>query len=244
MSFLRAILITVPLATIATILFGAYGVVLSFFDPTGDRQMKLARSWGRAICVLCRIRVEAEGLDKISPGAHYIICPNHLSYMDTPVILSILPVNFRFMAKKGLFQIPFLGTHLQRAGHIAVPLDDPRGSIRALSHAAKIINERRISVLIFPEGGRSETGELQEFKEGAAYTAIKAGVPIMPVALCGTREILPMHSLHVRGGDVCVRVGDPIITSGLALQARTAVTEQIRSRIVMLLNSASVGTHA
>ncbi len=244
MSFLRAILITIPLASIATILFGAYGVLLSFFDPTGDRQMKVARSWGRAICFLCGIRVESEGLEKLLPGAHYVICPNHLSYMDTPVILATLPVNFRFMAKKGLFQIPFLGTHLQRAGHVAVPLEDPRGSIRALSHAARIINQRHISVLIFPEGGRSENGELQEFKEGAAYTAIKAAVPIVPVALCGTREILPMHSLHVRGGDVQVRIGDPIVTTGLALQARTAVTAQIRSRIVMLLNAASVGTHA
>lgn len=244
MSRLRALLITDPLCVLATILFGLVNVVLALFDPTGDQQMRLARSWGRVICVICRIRLEVDGLEKLSPEKHYIFCPNHLSYTDTPVILASLPVNFRFMAKQELFKIPFLGTHLQRAGHISVPLEDPRASIRALSHAARIINEHHISVLIFPEGGRSEDGELQEFKEGAAYTAIKAGVAVVPVALCGTREILPMHSLHVRGGKVRVRVGDPIETSSLKMHDRGELTAQIRSQIVTLSDSTPVGAHA
>ena len=240
MSFLRAILITDPIAVLATILYGAIAFVVSFFDPTGDRQMRVAVAWGRAICFIARIRIEVEGLDKIQPGAHYIFTPNHLSYMDTPVLLSSIPANFRFMAKKGLFQIPFLGTHLQRAGHVAVTLDDPRASIKALMQAARIINERRISVLIFPEGGRSEHGELQEFKDGAAYTAIKSGVPVIPVALCGTRAILPMHSLHVRGGKVTVRIGDPIQTATLKLHDRAALTAQIRGQVVAMLESEPV----
>jgi 1-acyl-sn-glycerol-3-phosphate acyltransferase len=237
MSFLRAILITDPLVVLATIIYGAAAFAVSFFDPSGDRQIRVARAWGRAICFITRIQITVEGLDKIQPGTHYIFTPNHLSYTDTPVLLSSIPANFRFMAKRGLFQIPFLGTHLQRAGHIPVALEDPRASIRALTQAARIINERRISVLIFPEGGRSENGELQEFKDGAAYTAIKSGVPIIPVALCGTRAILPMHSLHVRGGKVTVRIGDPIQTAGLKLHNRAALTAQIRAQIVAMLES-------
>lgn len=244
MSFLGAILFTVPIAVLATIVYGAWSHAVSLFDPSGERQIGVARAWGRAICFIARIRCEVEGLEKIQPGVHYIFTPNHLSYMDTPVLLASLPVNFRFLAKKGLFQIPFLGTHLKRAGHVPVALEDPRASIKALTQAARIINERRISVLIFPEGGRSENGELQEFKDGAAYTAIKSGVPIIPVALCGTRAILPMHSLHVRGGKVTVRIGDPIQTAGLKLHDRAAVTGQIRAQIVSLLESAPVGTHA
>jgi len=235
MSFLRAILITDPIAVLATILYGAYAFAVSFFDPSGDRQMRVAKAWGRAVCFIARIRVEVEGLDKIKPGAHYIFTPNHLSYTDTPVLLASLPANFRFLAKRGLFQIPFLGTHLQRAGHVPVALEDPRASIKALTQAARIINERQISVLIFPEGGRSPNGELQEFKDGAAYTAIKSGVPVIPVALCGTRAILPMHSLHVRGGKVTVLIGDPIQTSGLKSHDRAALTAQIRAQIVSLL---------
>lgn len=236
MSFLRAILITDPIAVLATVLYGAYAYFISFFDSSGgDRQIAVARAWGRAICRIMGVRLETEGLEKIQPGAHYIFAPNHLSYSDTPVLLASLPVNFRFLAKRGLFQIPFLGTHLQRAGHVPVSLEDPRASIKALTQAARIINERQISVLIFPEGGRSETGELQEFKDGAAYTAIKSGVPVIPIALCGTRAILPMHSLHVRGGEVKVRVGDPIQTAGLKLHDRAALTEQIRAQIAAML---------
>jgi 1-acyl-sn-glycerol-3-phosphate acyltransferase len=242
MSFLRAILITGPVVVLATIFYGAVAYVVSFFDPTADRQIRVAQAWGRALCRICGIRLETEGLEKIKPGAHYIFTPNHLSYTDTPVLLATLPVNFRFLAKKGLFRIPFLGTHLQRAGHVPVSLEDPRASIKALTQAARIINERQISVLIFPEGGRAEHGQLQDFKDGAAYTAIKSGVPVVPVALCGTRAILPMHSLHVRGGKVTVRVGDPIPTAGLKLHDRAALTEQIRAQIAAMLEAQPVAT--
>jgi 1-acyl-sn-glycerol-3-phosphate acyltransferase len=244
MSFLRALLITVPLSVLTTIVYGAVNVVVSLFDPLGDRQMGIARAWGKMICVVCGIRVSTEGLEKIRPGQHYIFCPNHLSYTDTPVLVSVLPVNFRFMAKEELFRIPFLGTHLKHAGHISVPLEDPRASIRALSLAAKIINERHISVLIFPEGGRSETGVLQDFKEGAAYTAIKAGVPVIPIALCGTRDILPMHSLHVRPGRVVVRIGDPIDVAAMSLRDREALTARIRADIVAMLEPTAASMHA
>ena len=166
MSRLRSLLITVPLCVVATIVYGVYGVGLSFFDPSGDRQMRLARKWGSAMCAICRIRLEVEGLDRISPDKHYIFCPNHLSYTDTPVILASLPMNFRFMAKQELFKIPFLGTHLQRAGHISVPLEDPRASIKALSHAARIINERSISVLIFPEGDGPKMANCRSLRKG------------------------------------------------------------------------------
>lgn len=216
-------------------------MIVSLFDKTGDRQMWFARNWGRVLCLIFGITIEVEGNEKLP--AQCIFCPNHLSYTDTPVLLSVLPVNFRFMAKEELFKIPFLGTHLQRAGHISVPLEDPRASIRALAHAARIINERGLSVLVFPEGGRSETGALQEFKEGAAYLAIKAGLPVVPVALCGTREILPMHSLEAKPGRVRVRFGQPIVTSAMTPHDRTQLTAQIRSQIVFLLQTNPVSSH-
>ncbi|MBV8816826.1 MAG: 1-acyl-sn-glycerol-3-phosphate acyltransferase [Acidobacteriaceae bacterium] len=237
LSFLRALLITDVLIVLFTIVYGAVSVAVSFFDPSGRRQMAVARAWGRALCRISGVRIRTQGFEKITPGRQYIFTPNHLSYMDTPVMLACLPVDFRFMAKAGLFRIPFLGSHLQRAGHVPVPLEDPRASIKALAHAAKIINEKNISLLIFPEGGRSEHGVLQEFKDGAAFAAIKGGIPIVPMALCGTRDILAMHSLHVRGGTVLVRMGDLIETAGLKSQDRTAVTDRIRSQIASLLGS-------
>lgn len=234
LGLLRAVLITDPLIVIATAVYGTVSLAVSFFDDTGRKQIAVARAWARMLLRIAGVRVCASGVDRIDPNCGYVVAANHASYMDTPVVLATLPVQFRFMAKEGLFKIPLLGTHLQRAGHIAVPRDNPREALKMMGEAGKIIRERRTSVLIFPEGGRSLTG-LQDFREGASYIAIKAGVPIIPVALKGTMDILPMHSIHMRAGLVEVRVGEPIETTGLTLRDRAALTETLRSRIVELL---------
>ena len=114
--------------------------------------------------------------------------------MDTPIVLGHIPVQFRFLAKKSLFSVPFLGYHLKRAGHLSVPRENPREALKTMAEAGRVIRERGISVLIFPEGGRSLEG-LKPFKEGAAYIAINAGVPVVPVGVEGTLQVLPMHSL-------------------------------------------------
>jgi 1-acyl-sn-glycerol-3-phosphate acyltransferase len=234
-SSLRPILITAPLILLSTIVYGTVGFVVSFFDRTGDRQMRIARAWSRALLVVSGVRVHVEGLEQISLNRSYVFTPNHLSYMDTPVILSNIPVQFRFLAKKGLFQIPLLGTHLARAGHIAVPRDDPRAAVKIMTQAAQVIRERGTSLLIFPEGGRSHDGELRSFKEGAAYIAIKAGVPLVPIVLVGTREVLPFGSGTVRPGSVTMRIGPPIETDSLKLHDRDRVTQELREQIVGML---------
>jgi 1-acyl-sn-glycerol-3-phosphate acyltransferase len=128
-----------------------------------------------------------------------------------------------------------LGNHLARAGHIPVPREDPRGAVRTMSLAASIIREKGISILIFPEGGRSHDGLMRPFKDGAAYIAIKAGVPVVPVALQGTRAILPFGSGKIRPGRVVLKIGEPIQTSSLTLRDRSAVTAQVRDQIANML---------
>jgi 1-acyl-sn-glycerol-3-phosphate acyltransferase len=234
LGLLRAVLITDPLIVVATAVYGAISLAVSFFDDTGRKQIAVARAWARMLLRVSGVRVAASGVAGIDPERGYVVAANHASYMDTPVILSVLPVQFRFMAKRGLFRIPLLGTHLQRAGHISVARDNPREALKVVGEAARIIRERNVSVLIFPEGGRSLTG-MQEFRDGAAYIAIKAGVPIIPVALKGTMDILPMHSANVRPGRVEMRVGEPIDTTGFTSRDRAALTAMLRERIVELM---------
>jgi 1-acyl-sn-glycerol-3-phosphate acyltransferase len=234
-SFLRAYFITAPLIVLATIGFGLVSLVVSLFEASGRKQIGVARRWARCLLWVSGVRVKIEGLEKIAPDGSYVFVSNHLSYMDTPVVLANIPVQFRFLAKRGLFQIPLLGTHLARAGHIPVPRDDARAAVKTMTSAAQAIRERGISLLIFPEGGRSHTGELAAFKEGAAYIAIRAGVPLVPVALRGTREILPFGSAQVRSGSVIMRIGEPIPTGQLQLRDRVRVTAELRDRIVSLL---------
>lgn len=244
MSALRAYLVTDPLIVLATIVFGTAGLLASFFDDTGRVQMRIARRWARALLRVSSVRAQVEGLDNIAVNGSYVFVSNHASYMDTPVALANIPVEFRFLAKKGLFKIPFLGQHLARAGHIPVPREDPRAAVKTLTRAAEIVRERGVSLLIFPEGGRSRDGQMRDFKEGAAYIAIKAGVPAVPVALIGSRDVLPFGSGKVLPGTVRMRIGDPIPTAGLSLRDRHKLTAQVRDQIATLLNPRSVSTHA
>jgi 1-acyl-sn-glycerol-3-phosphate acyltransferase len=232
---LRAYLISDPLIVLSTIFFGSISIAVSFFDKTGDKSIGAARSWARSLLLISGVRVIVEGIEHIAADGSYVFASNHMSYMDTPVVLSNIPVQFRFLAKRGLFQIPFLGTHLGQAGHVPVPREDPRASVKTMQTAAEIIRTRRTSMLIFPEGGRSHDGTLRAFKEGAAYIAIRAGVPIVPVALIGTNKVLPFGSGTPVPGTVRIRVFPPLPTKGLTLKDRQTLTNQTRSLIAEAL---------
>jgi 1-acyl-sn-glycerol-3-phosphate acyltransferase len=225
---LRGILFADPAIVLATILYGTISLVVSFFDSTGRMQIRVARAWARMLLRVSGVKVHVEGLERIDPAGSYVFIANHLSYMDTPVALANVPVQFRFLAKRGLFQIPFLGTHLSRAGHIPVPREDPRASVKTMQVAAESIRQKNISLLIFPEGGRSHDGVMRPFKEGGAYIAIRAGVPVVMI---GTREVLPFGSGVVEPGEVRLRVLEPIATAGMTLKDRGALTERVRGLI-------------
>jgi 1-acyl-sn-glycerol-3-phosphate acyltransferase len=225
----------------ATVMMGSMSLVASFFDPTGRRMHAVARVWSRILLAVSGVRVIAEGVEKLDPGKGYVLAVNHSSYMDIPVLMTNIPLQFRFFAKRGLFQIPFLGTHLHRAGHIPVVRGDARASLKSMSEGARMIRERNLSMLLFPEGGRT-VDHLAEFKEGPAYIAIKAGVPIVPIGLEGMRKILRMHTSIVYPGTVHLRVGDPIDTSHLTLKDRETLTREIHSRVADLCGE-SVAVH-
>lgn len=226
---------------LATIVMGSLSLIASFFDHTGRRMHAIARAWSRILLAAGGIRVIAEGVNKLDPDKGYVLAVNHSSYMDIPVLLTHIPLQFRFFAKQGLFMIPFLGTHLQRAGHVPVVRGDARASLKSMSEGARMIRERNLSMLLFPEGGRT-VDHLTEFKEGPAYIAIKAGVPIVPIGLEGMRSILRMHTGIVYPGTVHLRVGDPIDTSHMTLRDRETLTLELHARVAELCGE-SVAVH-
>jgi 1-acyl-sn-glycerol-3-phosphate acyltransferase len=234
MSLARSLLVSTPLLALATVVLGLGSMIASVFDRSGNWQHNLARLWGRILLAVSFIRVRVCGLEKLDPRANYVFVANHSSYMDIPALLARLPYQFRFFAKKGLYKIPFLGWHLHRAGHLPVDRSNARNSLKSMSAGARIVADRGVSVLLFPEGGRTRVG-LREFKEGAAYIAIKAGVPVVPVAIAGMRELLPMGSIHLRAGRAELRVGAPIPTEGLKLSDREDLTLRMHAEIRRLL---------
>ena len=234
MSLLRSLLFSTPLILLSTIVMWTCSVVCSLFDPSGNSQHQMARIWGRLLLAASLIRVRVEGLENLSGAGPYVFVSNHASLMDIPALLATLPYQFRFFAKKALYRVPFVGWHLKRAGHIPVDRANARASLKSMSEGARIVAERGISVLLFPEAGRAPQG-LREFKEGAAYIAIKSGVPAVPMALIGMREKLPMGSIHLRSGRVVLRIGKPIPTKDLKLHDRETLTARFYSEIAAML---------
>lgn len=227
---LRALFFSAPLIILLTMAMGSLSLLTSLWDRSGATQHRVAQKWSKMLLALGFIRVSVVGLEKLDLTRSYVLVSNHASYMDTPAVLSSIPLNFRFFAKKGLFSIPFLGWHLERAGHLPVEKDDPRAQLRALLEGAKLIQERNISVLLFPEGGRSETS-IQPFKEGAAYLGIKSGVPVVPIGLIDTRRALPMHSMLIEPCTVRLQIGDPIETAGLKPSDRARLNELLFDQV-------------
>jgi len=237
MSRLRSYLFSDPMIVLSTVVMGTLSMLASLFDGSGNTQHRIARLWARSLLAFSFIRVRVEGLEKLDPKGGYVFVSNHQSLMDIPAILSRLPYQFRFFAKKGLFNIPFLGTHLKRAGHLPVDRSNARNSLKSMSEGGRIIAQRGVSLLIFPEGGRAPKG-LREFKEGAAYIAIKSGAPVVPMAISGMRELLPMGSAHIRSGRVVLRIGAPIPTAGMKLSEREELTKRLYEEVAVLWEGA------
>lgn len=231
---LRSALFTAPAIVLATILMGCVSLATSVWDRTGFTQHRVARRWSRMVLALGFVRCRVTGIEKLDPHRGYVLVANHASYMDTPAILSSIPLQFRFFARKGLFSIPLLGGHLTRAGHLPVIRDDPRASLKTMGKAAQTIGERRISMLLFPEGGRTPV-QMRPFREGAAYIAIKSGAPAVPISLINTRRILPMGSAMVRGGEIEVQIGDPIETVGMTLKDRGRLNQMLQDRVAAMV---------
>ena len=235
---LRALLWTDPIICILTVLMGSISLAASIFDGTGRMQHRIARRWARMVMGVAGVNVTVTGFENLSPGCAFVFSGNHLSLVDTPLVFGYLTWEFRALAKKQYFKIPFLGWHLRRAGHLPVEPDNVRAAVRNIADAARCAAEG-MSIVMFPEGSRSRDGKLGEFHAGAAYVAIKAGVPIVPMGIIGTREVLAPGSIIMRPHRVELRIGIPIPTTGLTTREAEQLLLELRRRIVELSSGAS-----
>ncbi|HEY3441167.1 MAG TPA: lysophospholipid acyltransferase family protein [Paludibaculum sp.] len=232
---LRSRLFTIPAASLATAVLISTAVVTLVFGYWARWQEWLYRLWGGTVLFIFGARVRVRGAENLTPGSNYVIVSNHLSLVDTPVMFRCLPVPFKFLAKHELLKVPFIGWYLKRAGHLTVDRASLRSSITSMNECARLIREKHLSVLIFAEGTRSLTGEMQPFKEGAAYLSVQSGVPVAPVALVGTWDVLPAKSAYFMPGDVEMRIGAPLSPEGYTLKTRAAFTALMEERVRALM---------
>ena len=194
-----------------------------------------ARDWGRAIVRASGSRVEIEGLERYDPEKPHILVSNHVSWFDVFAVCGYLPGHFRFVAKQELMRIPLFGRAFLQCGHVSIDRSDRNAAIASLAEAGQRIRTENLDIVMFAEGTRSTDGRLRPFKKGAFVLAIEAGVPIQPIAILGTREIMPKGSFRVRPGTVRIRVGEQIPVTDLGEADREALRARTHDAVARLL---------
>jgi 1-acyl-sn-glycerol-3-phosphate acyltransferase len=213
-----------------TLVLGFLAFLTYPFDRKGRVIHCYARLWGKIALLANRVKVKLEGMGHVTGEGPYIFMSNHQGYYDVFALLGHLPVQFKWLVKKELFSIPFLGWTMAAAGYINVDREGTRKTVEALNEAAQKIREG-MSIVIFPEGSRSPDGSIQTFKKGGFTLAIKSGVPIVPIAITGTREIMPKGRLTVAAGQIRIQMGHPIPTQNYSLKDRETLIKKVNRAI-------------
>jgi 1-acyl-sn-glycerol-3-phosphate acyltransferase len=215
---------------IALLILGIVIFITYPFDRRGKVIHHYGRLWGKIALLVNRVKVRVEGIEHLKGEGPYIFMSNHQGTYDIFALLGHLPFQFRWLAKKELFSVPFFGWVMAAAGYVSVDREGTRKTVEAMNEAAQKIREG-MSVVIFPEGSRSPDGSIQPFKKGGFTLAIKSKVPIIPISIIGSREIMPKGKLTVTSGEIRIRIDHPIETQNYSLKDRKSLMEKVRQTI-------------
>jgi 1-acyl-sn-glycerol-3-phosphate acyltransferase len=226
----RTNVLHIPLMTAATVICGSLSLLVSIADRHGSAQHRIARFWARTLIFFTGCSLIVRGAENLRNRPVAVYASNHTSYMDTPVVFAGLPFQFRILAKRELWPIAFIGWYLDRSGQIPIDTRNPRATLSSLGVGVKALRSG-MPLFVFPEGGRTPNGELQSFLSGAAYLAIRAQVPLVPIALSGVYDLLPIHTRHLYPGELTLTAGKPIDTTGMTVRQTDELTERLRTAI-------------
>ncbi len=223
-------LVLAPLILTWTALCALVSLLASLWDKDGQQQHRIAQGWARVMLRLAGSPMTVVHPERLHQPTACVFTCNHLSYMDTPALFGTLPFQFRILANHYLFRYPFIGWHLTRSGQVPIDQSSMRSQIAGLSTGVKAL-KAGTPLLLFPDGSRSSDGHVRQFLSGAAFMAIKAQVPLVPMALIGTYELLPMHTYSLAPRPLMLVVGEPIVTAGLRTKNADDITAQLLAAI-------------
>lgn len=230
LSRLRSYFIFDPLIWLITVVLGIISIPVSLLGEKGRILHGFARFWSQLIMKIVCSPTRVTGLEKIDTSKPHVYAVNHASALDIPVLYVYLPFQFRIAFKKELLSYPIVGWHLKRSGQICVDQQNPAASIGSIRSALKGLKSG-MPLVIFPEGGRTPDGHVKPFLPGAFFLAIKAQVDIVPVALVGTYELLPMDTYHIKCRPLEMRVGQPISTAGYTLRNMEELSDRVHAAV-------------
>lgn len=205
----------VPLFFMLTLVYATFIIIYGLFRPESRVYGRILKRWSRTFLRIPPVTVESSGQEHADADARYVVVSNHLSTFDIPLLFHVLPVDGRYLSKKELFRIPVVGTAMRRIGIIEVDREAGRSSRAAINDGVRLAAERGYSLIVFPEGTRSDTDELLPFKKGAFRIAIDTGLPILPVVIEGTDRISKPGSKLFHPGRARVRILPPVETADL-----------------------------
>ena len=239
--FLRSLLFLffVPLVTCTVCVIAL--IDISVFKRSTVKAQKYPRAWARVLLLIAGIRVRVTGMENLDPQATYVFAGNHTSQLDIYSFQGYFPHDFRWIAKKELFKIPIFGLAMRKVGVISIDRSRGREALKSLSQAANRISDGS-SVLIFPEGTRSRDGKLQPFKAGAFLLAIKSGVPVIPIGFNNASQLLPKGKLLPKSGEIILRIGPPIPTTGYQARDKQKLAALLHDRVAQLLDKQHLPT--
>jgi 1-acyl-sn-glycerol-3-phosphate acyltransferase len=221
----------IPVLVISTTVSALMALIGGIFNHYSKYATAVFRTWARSLVWAAGIKLEVTGLENVEPDESYILIANHQSHMDIPVLTWGLPIPQRIIAKKELFKIPFLGWGMKAVGMLSIDRSNRKQSFETLKEAEEIIKTYRLSILAFPEGTRSDDGNIHPFKKGPFVLAINTGLPLLPVSVSGTRKIIPKGKISLRAGRVKVHIHPPVATKNLNLGDRNKLVEKVQSII-------------
>ncbi|MEE9934371.1 MAG: 1-acyl-sn-glycerol-3-phosphate acyltransferase [Deltaproteobacteria bacterium] len=224
-----ALLVTLGVAI--TAFFSFWAVVFSFFANAENNIHKVANLWGRILLLICGTRVQVIGKENILRSKPQVFMANHQSDFDILIALAYVPGQFRWIAKKELFTVPVFGQAMRSAGYIEIDRQNHEKALQSLDLAALRIREGK-SVMTFPEGTRSPSGEIKAFKPGTFYLAIQSGVPVVPISIIGSGSIMPKRSLKIKPGRIKLVIDQPISTKDYTLDKRHDLIARVRQTII------------
>jgi len=233
LSRLRSYFFYDPLIWAYTVVMGLISIPVSL---VGNRERILhsfARGWSWLIMKTIFSPVKVSGLDKIDTSKPLVYAVNHASALDIPVLYVNLPFQFRILFKSELLSYPVIGWHLKRSGQVCINQQNPSASVGQIKSALRSL-KHGMPLVIFPEGGRTPDGEVKPFLPGALFLAIRAKVDIVPVALVGTFDLLPMNTYHIKSRPLELRVGEPISTAGYETHDVEAVSQKVKEEVERL----------